>query len=170
MPTGVPNLFMIETVDSTKLATTLNSLWGKQNKTKPLNVMVQVNTSKEESQCSISRYDVLGVAKLCFFSMVILQDSLAYCVHNEKCDWFEFTEKFRSEVCVLYPVIVVLQLGQCIKILSCLMGTQVQFEEIAKLKKLCTEDRVVKMTVWLLHDCYCLLKTVFFCMMHSLIY
>lgn len=51
---GVPNLFMIETVDSTKLATTLNSSWGKQNKTKPLNVMVQVNTSKEESKSGCS--------------------------------------------------------------------------------------------------------------------
>lgn len=49
MPTGVPNLFMIETVDSAKLATTLNSSWEKQNRVKPLNVMVQVNTSKEES-------------------------------------------------------------------------------------------------------------------------
>lgn len=49
MPTGVPNLFMIETVDSAKLATTLNSSWEKQNRAKPLNVMVQVNTSKEES-------------------------------------------------------------------------------------------------------------------------
>ena len=33
--------------------------------------------------------------------MVILQDSLAYCVRNEKCDWFEFTETFRSEVYVI---------------------------------------------------------------------
>lgn len=49
MPTGVPNLFMIETVDSAKLATTLNSSWEKQNRAKPLNVMVQVNTSKEKS-------------------------------------------------------------------------------------------------------------------------
>jgi len=49
MPTGVPNLFMIETVDSAKLATTLNCSWEKQNIAKPLNVMVQVNTSKEES-------------------------------------------------------------------------------------------------------------------------
>ena len=48
--TGVPNLFMIETVDSVKLASTLNSSWGKQNKTHPLNIMVQVNTSKEESK------------------------------------------------------------------------------------------------------------------------
>ena len=50
--TGVPNLFMIETVDSAKLASTLNSSWGKQNKPSPLNVMVQVNTSKEESKYS----------------------------------------------------------------------------------------------------------------------
>ena len=47
---GVPNLFMVETVDSVKLATTLNSSWSKQNKPNPLNVMVQVNTSQEESE------------------------------------------------------------------------------------------------------------------------
>jgi len=47
---GVPNLFMVETVDSVKLASTLNSSWGKQNKPNPLNVMVQVNTSEEESK------------------------------------------------------------------------------------------------------------------------
>ncbi|XP_078358533.1 pyridoxal phosphate homeostasis protein-like isoform X2 [Oculina patagonica] len=51
---GVPNLFMIETVDSAKLASTLNSSWSKQNKPQPLNVMVQVNTSKEESKSGCS--------------------------------------------------------------------------------------------------------------------
>lgn len=48
---GVPNLFMVETVDSVKLANSLNVSWGKLNKPSPLNVMVQVNTSKEESKC-----------------------------------------------------------------------------------------------------------------------
>lgn len=51
---GVPNLFMVETVDSVKLANTLNSSWGKKNKPDPLNVMVQVNTSQEESECKIN--------------------------------------------------------------------------------------------------------------------
>ena len=48
---GVPNLFMVETVDNVKLANSLNVSWGKLNKPGPLNVMVQVNTSKEESKC-----------------------------------------------------------------------------------------------------------------------
>ena len=48
---GVPNLFMVETVDNVKLANSLNVSWGKINKPGPLNVMVQVNTSKEESKC-----------------------------------------------------------------------------------------------------------------------
>ena len=51
---GVPNLFMVETVDSAKLANTLNSSWGKKSKPDPLNVMVQVNTSQEESECKIN--------------------------------------------------------------------------------------------------------------------
>ena len=50
----MPNLFIVETVDSVKLANTLNSSWGKKNKPDPLNVMVQVNTSQEESECEIN--------------------------------------------------------------------------------------------------------------------
>ena len=42
---------MVETVDSVKLANSLNVSWGKLNKPSPVNVMVQVNTSKEESKC-----------------------------------------------------------------------------------------------------------------------
>lgn len=41
----VPNLFMIETVDSVKLADLLNSKWSKAE---PLKVLVQVNTSQED--------------------------------------------------------------------------------------------------------------------------
>lgn len=47
---GVTNLYMVETVDSVKLANSLNASWGKLNKPNSLNVMVQVNTSKEESK------------------------------------------------------------------------------------------------------------------------
>ncbi|XP_017481051.1 PREDICTED: proline synthase co-transcribed bacterial homolog protein-like isoform X1 [Rhagoletis zephyria] len=48
----LPNLYMIQTVDSEKLATGLDSAWGKihgDNKT-PLSVLVQVNTSGEEAK------------------------------------------------------------------------------------------------------------------------
>ena len=41
---------MVETVDSAKLASALSSSWGKQNKENPLNIMVQVNTSEEDSK------------------------------------------------------------------------------------------------------------------------
>ena len=41
---------MVETVDSAKLASALSSSWGKQNKQNPLNIMVQVNTSEEDSK------------------------------------------------------------------------------------------------------------------------
>ena len=50
LDSGVPNLFMVETVDNVKLASALNSSWSKQNKPTPLNVMVQVNTSQEERE------------------------------------------------------------------------------------------------------------------------
>lgn len=46
---SIPNLYMIETVDSTKLADQLNKSWEKfgQSDSK-LNVMVQINTSNEK--------------------------------------------------------------------------------------------------------------------------
>lgn len=50
--TSVPNLFVVETVDSAKLATSLNNAWAtaeKPNETK-LNVMVQINTSGEKGK------------------------------------------------------------------------------------------------------------------------
>ena len=47
---ALPNLYMVETVDSQKLATTLNILWEKQGRSDRLRVMVQVNTSGEESR------------------------------------------------------------------------------------------------------------------------
>lgn len=47
---GVPNLFMIETIDSSKLASAINASWQKQEKPYRLKVMVQVNTSLEQSK------------------------------------------------------------------------------------------------------------------------
>ncbi|XP_065351200.1 pyridoxal phosphate homeostasis protein [Cloeon dipterum] len=46
---NTPNLFMVETVDSARLATALHDAWGKFGK-EPLRVMVQVNTSAEEAK------------------------------------------------------------------------------------------------------------------------
>lgn len=50
----VKNLHMIETVDSEKIASVLDSAWPKfRNEDVKLKVMVQVNTSKEEGQLHI---------------------------------------------------------------------------------------------------------------------
>ena len=47
---SVPCLWMIESIDSNKLATSLNLSWSKLNHLHRLKVMVQVNTSEEESK------------------------------------------------------------------------------------------------------------------------
>jgi len=44
---AVPNLFMVETVDTVKLANALNKVCVKLERPEPLNVLVQVNTSGE---------------------------------------------------------------------------------------------------------------------------
>lgn len=49
--TAIPNLHMVETVDSKKLADCLNKAWESTGKQDQLNIMVQVNTSQEESKC-----------------------------------------------------------------------------------------------------------------------
>ncbi|CAG5076496.1 Similar to PLPBP: Pyridoxal phosphate homeostasis protein (Pongo abelii) [Cotesia congregata] len=50
---AVPNLWVVETVDSNKLATALDIAWPKFRRSddSKLNIMVQVNTSKEEENC-----------------------------------------------------------------------------------------------------------------------
>ncbi|XP_066236424.1 pyridoxal phosphate homeostasis protein [Saccopteryx leptura] len=47
---AVPNLFMLETLDSVKLADKVNSSWQKKGSPERLKVMVQINTSGEESK------------------------------------------------------------------------------------------------------------------------
>ncbi|XP_041378877.1 pyridoxal phosphate homeostasis protein-like [Gigantopelta aegis] len=47
---SVPHLWMVETIDTPKLATSLNSSWSNLALPQKLKVMVQVNTSGEESK------------------------------------------------------------------------------------------------------------------------
>ncbi|XP_072409975.1 pyridoxal phosphate homeostasis protein [Chiloscyllium punctatum] len=51
---GAPNLFMIETIDSIKLADKVNQAWQKKQAAQRLKVMVQVNTSEEDSKHGLS--------------------------------------------------------------------------------------------------------------------
>ena len=48
--TSVPGLWMVETVDSERLATALNSSWRKQYPERKLKVLVQVNASGEDQK------------------------------------------------------------------------------------------------------------------------
>lgn len=62
---SVPNLYAIETVDSEKLANTLNNAWIKYRKSDEtkLKVMVQVNTSKEEVKNGCEIEEVIALVK-----------------------------------------------------------------------------------------------------------
>ncbi|KAK7109787.1 pyridoxal phosphate homeostasis protein-like [Littorina saxatilis] len=62
--TGSPGLYMVETVDSEKIAQALNNSWGKQSASEPLAVMLQVNTSGEENK---SGADPKEADKMAFF-------------------------------------------------------------------------------------------------------
>ncbi|XP_047334578.1 pyridoxal phosphate homeostasis protein-like [Impatiens glandulifera] len=60
--TGVPNLAMVETVDDTKIANLLNRVVENIGR-KPLKVLVQVNTSGEESKYGVSPSECLELVK-----------------------------------------------------------------------------------------------------------
>eukprot|EP00026_Physarum_polycephalum_P015448 Phypoly_transcript_16132.p1 GENE.Phypoly_transcript_16132~~Phypoly_transcript_16132.p1 ORF type:complete len:288 (+),score=26.06 Phypoly_transcript_16132:51-866(+) len=57
---ATPNLWMVETVDSKKLASILDKGWSAPEK---LNVLVQVNTSGEESKSGVEPQDTLGLVE-----------------------------------------------------------------------------------------------------------
>ncbi|KAM3872045.1 pyridoxal phosphate homeostasis protein [Diretmus argenteus] len=62
---GVPNLFMVETVDSTKLADKVNSSWQRLRaaSTQRLMVMVQINTSGEQSKHGLPPEETVNTVK-----------------------------------------------------------------------------------------------------------
>ncbi|NXX29651.1 PLPHP protein, partial [Nicator chloris] len=60
---AVPNLFMLETVDSVKLADRVNSLWQKKGSSQKLKVMVQVNTSGEDSKHGLAPGDTTAAVE-----------------------------------------------------------------------------------------------------------
>ncbi|XP_006896708.1 PREDICTED: proline synthase co-transcribed bacterial homolog protein [Elephantulus edwardii] len=60
---AVPNLFMLETVDSVKLADKVNSSWQKKDSPERLKVMVQINTSGEESKHGLLPSETIAVVE-----------------------------------------------------------------------------------------------------------
>lgn len=59
---GVPNLSMLETVDTTKLADRLNRLCGELDRKDKLKILVQVNTSGEESKHGVEPVESTNLA------------------------------------------------------------------------------------------------------------
>ncbi|XP_060071271.1 pyridoxal phosphate homeostasis protein-like [Ylistrum balloti] len=60
---SVPNLHTIETVDSTKLAESLDNGWKRLGKADPLKIMIQVNTSNEENKAGCPPDQVVDIYK-----------------------------------------------------------------------------------------------------------
>lgn len=58
-----PNLYMVETVDSNKIAEALNKQWESRNKEGKLKVMIQINTSMEENKSGCKEEDMVSVVK-----------------------------------------------------------------------------------------------------------
>ncbi|XP_048746939.2 pyridoxal phosphate homeostasis protein-like [Ostrea edulis] len=58
-----PNLYMVETVESIKIANTLNKQWESRNKQGKLRVMVQVNTSMEDNKHGCNEEEMASVVK-----------------------------------------------------------------------------------------------------------
>ncbi|CAJ1055111.1 pyridoxal phosphate homeostasis protein isoform X1 [Xyrichtys novacula] len=62
---GVPNLFLVETVDSVKLADRVNSSWQRLRgaSMQRLKIMVQINTSGEQSKHGLPPEDTVNTVK-----------------------------------------------------------------------------------------------------------
>ncbi|KAF9991004.1 hypothetical protein BGZ75_007187 [Mortierella antarctica] len=60
---AIPNLFVVETVDSAKKASTLDKACAAAARPEPLRIFLQVNTSGEESKSGMSSSESLEVAR-----------------------------------------------------------------------------------------------------------
>nr|XP_017455631.1 pyridoxal phosphate homeostasis protein isoform X1 [Rattus norvegicus] len=60
---AVPNLSMLETIDSVKLADKVNSSWQKKGSPERLKVMVQINTSGEDSKHGLLPSETVAVVE-----------------------------------------------------------------------------------------------------------
>lgn len=105
--TAAPNLYMVETIDSSKLATALNNSWAKKDNSYNLKVMVQVNTSEEANKsgctpemCSdVVRHILETCPKLQFVGLMTI-GALARSVQQEGSNRdFELLVACRKDIC-----------------------------------------------------------------------
>lgn len=61
---GCPSLACLETIDSEKLARAVNKEWLKLDQGRKLRIMIQVNSSGEESKNGVDAKDVAGLCKV----------------------------------------------------------------------------------------------------------
>ncbi|KAL0697643.1 hypothetical protein Bca4012_053765 [Brassica carinata] len=100
--TGVPNLVMVESVDDEKIANTLDRVAGNIGR-KPLKVLVQVNTSGEESKFGVEPSGCVGLAKHVKEACSNLEFSglmtIGMADYTSTPENFKMLAKCRSEVC-----------------------------------------------------------------------
>ncbi|KAM5170117.1 pyridoxal phosphate homeostasis protein [Mantella aurantiaca] len=103
---AVPNLHIVETVDSIKLADKVNASWQKKGSAEKLKVMVQVNTSNEESKHGLSPSGTVDLVKhikescpgLEFVGLMTI-GSFGYDLSQGPNPDFQLLLKQREEVC-----------------------------------------------------------------------
>ncbi|KAK9813009.1 hypothetical protein WJX72_007395 [[Myrmecia] bisecta] len=99
---GVPNLAMVETVDSVKLANKLNNALEQQSRPQ-LPVFVQVNTSGEETKYGVEPNECVDLArhihqecsKLCFAGLMTIGQP----DYSSRPENFECLSRCREDVC-----------------------------------------------------------------------
>lgn len=99
---SVPNLTVLETVDSAKLASKLNNAVESLGRP-PLNIMVQVNTSGEESKFGVEPNEVVELAKHvhtnCPHLKFIGLMTIGMPDYTSRPENFECLKQCRAEVC-----------------------------------------------------------------------
>lgn len=99
---GVPNLYMVESVDSTKIANHLNSAVASLGRP-PLKVLVQVNTSGEESKYGVEPSECVQLAKHVKLQCRNLEFSglmtIGMLDYSSRPENFESLSVCRTEVC-----------------------------------------------------------------------
>ncbi|XP_054766315.2 pyridoxal phosphate homeostasis protein-like [Lytechinus pictus] len=101
-----PNLYMVETVDSRKLASELEKHWSKETDRGTLRVFVQVNTSGEANKSGVSPEDCSGVVRHLFdncssleFAGLMTIGSFDHSLDNGPNPDFQCLIRCREEVC-----------------------------------------------------------------------
>ncbi|XP_022724023.1 pyridoxal phosphate homeostasis protein-like isoform X2 [Durio zibethinus] len=133
---GVPNLAMVETVDDEKIANHLNRVVGSFGR-KPLKVLVQVNTSGEESKSGVEPSGCVELAKHVSLSCPNLQFrglmTIGMLDYTSTAENFKTLANCRSEVCKALGI----PEEQC----ELSMGMSGDFEQAVRIVFICYQEK-----------------------------